>query len=102
MPNTGANHDNLDSVLSQWASIPPPPDCVYKEGACVGRPQEGFFLDGPSQRDPRLQAALACCKVCPVRQPCLEYALGLPWATDFGIWGGTNRNQRRKMRNGNG
>lgn len=97
---TGRNHSNMDTVLSQWAAIPPPPAILEKEGACVGKPQAGFFMDTPSRSDPKMLAALECCKVCPVRQPCLEYALGLPWGIDFGIWGGTNRNQRKKMRNG--
>jgi WhiB family redox-sensing transcriptional regulator len=40
--------------------------------------------------------AKALCAICPVRQPCLDYA-----ATDCeiaGIWGGTTERERRGMR----
>lgn len=100
MPRSGANQHNMDNVLSQWAAIPPPPECLDKEGACVGKPPTGFFLETSSQKHPALLDALSCCEICPVRKPCLEYALGLPWGIDFGIWGGTNRNQRKAMRDG--
>lgn len=89
---------NYDGIITQWISIPPPPDILDKKGACVGKPQEGFFMENSSQTDPRVLEALACCARCPVRKPCLDYAMRIPWASDFGIWGGTNRNQRLKMR----
>ena len=36
------------------------------------------------------------CRRCPVRQPCLDYALAHP--NIVGCWGGTDQRERRQMR----
>lgn len=41
------------------------------------------------------QAAIAICDRCPVRVPCLEYALSIH--EEEGIWGGTTPTDRRLM-----
>ncbi len=53
-----------------------------------------FFPDkGGSTRD-----AKAVCSACPVRGPCLDYALDHD--ETYGIWGGTSERERRRLRRG--
>ena len=40
--------------------------------------------------------ARTVCSTCPVREPCLEAGL---WE-EFGVWGGTNRPERQRLRHG--
>ncbi len=42
--------------------------------------------------------ALKLCGVCEVTTECLDYALAVPEARDFGVWGGTTKGQRTKLR----
>lgn len=55
---------------------------------------DGFH---PGRRTPRrdVSAALALCRRCPVRDQCLNYAIGYqdPW----GIWGGTTEDDRANL-----
>ncbi|MFJ3141660.1 WhiB family transcriptional regulator [Streptomyces halstedii] len=62
----------------------------HEEGICATTDPELFF---PESGAPL--AAIKVCKGCPVRRRCLDYALTAP--EDHGIWGGTTRNQRRRM-----
>jgi WhiB family redox-sensing transcriptional regulator len=45
--------------------------------------------------DEEAEAAKAVCAVCPVRQPCLEYALAN--RERDGVWGGATERERRRM-----
>ncbi len=59
---------------------------------CAQTDPEAFFPEkGGSTRE-----AKAVCKICEVRQECLEYAL----AHDerYGIWGGYSERERRKLK----
>ena len=38
------------------------------------------------------------CVTCPVRQKCLDY--GMETGDEFGIWGGSTRDDRRRIRKG--
>ena len=40
--------------------------------------------------------AKAVCDACPVKEPCLEFALSTN--QDSGVWGGTSEEERRKLR----
>jgi len=42
-----------------------------------------------------VQAAQRICSECPVRGPCLEYALDN--RVDHGVWGGTSERERRRI-----
>lgn len=46
----------------------------------------------------RAAPAVAVCAACPVRQDCLDAALAIPVAHDWGVWGGTLPHERRRMR----
>lgn len=55
-----------------------------------------FFLDENMGRKDHRQTdiAKAICSVCPVRVPCLEFAIN---GDERGIWGGTTEFERRNM-----
>lgn len=59
--------------------------------ACRGA-DPALFFPGPDDDE---TIALGICARCPVRQPCLEYALEA--RERFGIWGGTTERQRRRL-----
>lgn len=64
----------------------------WSEGACRHLPADLFHPDrGESTKD-----AKAVCVACPVRVPCLEWALANH--EKFGIWGGTSERERRRIR----
>jgi WhiB family redox-sensing transcriptional regulator len=42
-----------------------------------------------------LSKAKAICSTCPLKNPCLEYALR---NMEIGVWGGTTENQREELR----
>ncbi len=61
------------------------------DALCAQTDPELFF---PTKSDHGL-VAKEICVACPVRQPCLDYALDY---ADFGIWGGMSVNERRRLR----
>lgn len=65
--------------------------------ACRHEDTELFFPEGTTGPALR-QAALAksICLGCPVRAVCLDWALR--YGVEFGIWGGTDPDQRRTIR----
>ena len=57
---------------------------------------ELFFPIGPAGiARTEIQRAKAICASCPVRQPCLTFALAT--RQEFGIWGGHDENERRLL-----
>lgn len=67
----------------------------HAEAACRGQGTRGWF---PSRG--YLPTGRALCEECPVRQDCLDDALGDP--TRQGIWGGLSEGQRQELRQGRG
>ena len=63
----------------------------HGRGLCVGDDPDVFF---PSQGDPGTRARQICAD-CAVRDNCLKFAID---ADEFGIWGGLDQNERRKLR----
>jgi WhiB family redox-sensing transcriptional regulator len=62
-----------------------------EEGVCAQTDPEAFFPEkGGSTRE-----AKAVCRVCPVREACLNYALDRQ--ERFGIWGGLSERERRQL-----
>ncbi|MEU8249560.1 WhiB family transcriptional regulator [Nonomuraea sp. NPDC048916] len=64
--------------------------------ACLTLDPELFFpisTEGPGQE--QVERAKAICQGCPVRQPCLDYAISTGQA--YGIWGGADPSQRRAL-----
>jgi WhiB family redox-sensing transcriptional regulator len=70
----------------------------WRDGAtCRHHDPELFFPEGtagPAKRE--ADRAKQVCQSCPVRRPCLDFALRHGLA--FGIWGGTTGEERRAMR----
>ncbi len=61
------------------------------EGKCTDIPPSTFFpSDGVG-----VDMARKICHDCPVREPCLEYALIN--RIDHGVWGGTSERERRRI-----
>ena len=62
-----------------------------QKGACRGLDPAIFY---PASDDDAGQAK-SICAICPVREPCLEYALA--HRERDGIWGGATEKERRRM-----
>jgi WhiB family transcriptional regulator, redox-sensing transcriptional regulator len=69
------------------------------DAACRGEDTALFFapnyFEKRPEKDAREQRAKAICEGCPVRAPCLEYALRI--REPHGIWGGLNELERRQL-----
>lgn len=61
------------------------------DAACGGASQNTFFPG----RGESIKAAQEICAGCPVREPCLEYAIAN--REKWGIWGGLSERQRRRI-----
>jgi WhiB family redox-sensing transcriptional regulator len=60
---------------------------------------ETFFpvgTTGPAAA--QTQAAKAICALCPVKDECLEWALGAGSSSEYGVWGGLTEEERRGLR----
>jgi WhiB family transcriptional regulator, redox-sensing transcriptional regulator len=64
-----------------------------KRAACQGIDVETFYP--ASEDDVDAAEAKEVCAGCPVRQPCLEYALVN--REREGVWGGTTERERRRI-----
>jgi len=63
---------------------------------CRDEDPELFFPIGETgAAAAEIQRAKAVCARCPVRRPCLAYALAT--GQEFGIWGGRDENERRLL-----
>lgn len=61
------------------------------EGNCRDESPSLFFpSDGVG-----VEVARRVCATCPVKEPCLEYALAN--GIDHGVWGGTSERERRRI-----
>jgi WhiB family redox-sensing transcriptional regulator len=62
------------------------------EALCAQVDPEVFF---PANDDPATEARRICAR-CPVRRPCLDYALAA--GEEYGIWGGLNPQERKNLK----
>jgi WhiB family redox-sensing transcriptional regulator len=96
-PETTGRDDHVDPE-PWWLGLSPPPgdlDLTWRARARCTDPEvpTRFFFPGRGDIETS-KLAQAFCAECPVREPCLEFAL----ATDaLGIWGGTTELHRQKM-----
>jgi WhiB family redox-sensing transcriptional regulator len=67
--------------------------------SCRGEESSLFFapnyFERKEEKEAREKLAKAICGRCPVREPCLEYALRI--REPHGIWGGMNESERRTL-----
>lgn len=62
-----------------------------QHGACRGTDPDIFYPVSDEEAEP----AKAICATCPVREPCLEYALAT--RERDGVWGGATERERRRL-----
>jgi WhiB family transcriptional regulator, redox-sensing transcriptional regulator len=62
-----------------------------QHAACSGLEPEVFY----PVSDEQTEEAKAICRECPVREPCLDYALAN--RERDGVWGGATERERRRM-----
>ena len=64
---------------------------------CYGTDPAVFYFDDVPARHLQhaVEAARAICESCPVRQPCLEYAV---YHENLGFWGGRTEKERQAIR----
>lgn len=76
-------------------------------GKCRRYPQEWFFGEEhgeglkrhrPTLTSVEVRRAKAICAVCPVLQDCYDHAMLND--EDYGVWGGTTRRDRQRIREG--
>ncbi|WP_214414494.1 WhiB family transcriptional regulator [Sphaerisporangium fuscum] len=67
-----------------------------RRAACRGEDPELFFpISAKGPGHVQHERAKAVCRRCPVRTPCLDYALTT--GQEHGIWGGTDPDERRTV-----
>ena len=74
-------------------------DLWQLKASCRG-PQAAVFFPPTSferkdEKEERELRAKAICQACPVRKPCLDYALRI--REPHGIWGGLNELERKQL-----
>lgn len=70
------------------------------EAACLGHNPELFFPIGESgPAVQQIRDAKAICATCPVRTPCLDWAMEA--GADHGVWGGLSEAERKSWRRRN-
>lgn len=72
---------------------PAPVSEQWMRRAACRRVDTGLFF--PNSQEEVTPEAKAVCAGCPVREPCLQYAMVNDLA---GIWAGTSQRQRRRLR----
>jgi WhiB family transcriptional regulator, redox-sensing transcriptional regulator len=73
-------------------------DLWQAKAACRGPQSSVFFppshFERKEEKEARENRAKAICATCPVRRPCLDYALRI--REPHGIWGGLNEVERKQ------
>jgi len=64
-----------------------------KQAACKNLPTEWWFPDVGGEGE--MKKAVEVCKSCPVKEPCLDWAIA---HEDHGIWGATTPLERKRLR----
>ncbi len=80
-------------------------DLVLDRALCANLPPERFFPFDPGawggriprETDPRWETARKVCQACPVRLPCLAYAISFSTAAYGGMWGGRTPRERKAI-----
>jgi WhiB family redox-sensing transcriptional regulator len=69
------------------------------KAACRGPQAAAFFppssFERKDEKEARETRAKAICAACPVRKPCLDYAIRI--REPHGIWGGLNEVERKQV-----
>jgi WhiB family transcriptional regulator, redox-sensing transcriptional regulator len=73
---------SIDIVIQDWRAF----------AACAETDPDLWFAAGAIEH----KIAKRICRVCPVREQCLAYAMEEP--VDHGLWGGLTERERRRYR----
>lgn len=68
----------------------------YDSALCAQIDHDLFY--GDAGRSDLTNTAKAVCEACPVKTECLDYALAVHPNSDWGVWGGTTKRERAKLR----
>lgn len=90
MPKSRAGYGGVPAFRNEAECGGCEPDLFYPNG--------GYALDVQAAVKAQSEAAKALCRRCPVREPCLEWALSVP--EKFGIWGGMTEDERSDVLKG--
>lgn len=95
LDTTGRVQSHGKHTWSEPENVFPQRPAWQADGLCRGQDVNVFF---PAQggEEFAIQAKKVCAE-CPVKAPCLAYALALNMS---GVWGGTSGADRRKMKRG--
>ena len=77
--------------MDELPTQPTPPDYWQDRAACFGVDPDLFFPITEEEAGP----ALTYCRVCPIREECLAWALKN--GERYGVWGGLTEQQRRRL-----
>jgi len=83
------NVRSLDNIFEKVAGYD---RSWMKDAACTGADTSQFF---PRSKKESFAPAIRICQTCPVKEPCLQYALD---TDQEGVWGGTTRLTRTRMK----
>jgi hypothetical protein len=86
------NDVNIRSLLPIIEKVAGHDRSWMKDAACTGADTSQFF---PRSKKQSFAPAIRICQSCPVKEPCLQYALD---TDQEGVWGGTTRLTRTRMR----
>jgi WhiB family transcriptional regulator, redox-sensing transcriptional regulator len=74
-------------------------DAWQARAACRGPQSSVFFppshFERKDEKEAREARAKTICSTCPVRKPCLDYAIRI--REPHGIWGGLNETERKQL-----
>jgi WhiB family transcriptional regulator, redox-sensing transcriptional regulator len=102
---TGVHVEPQDDALTLWLMTPEAPEVPLKleellhrpewqsHAACRGQGSDLWVADSPGAP---YETHRVVCAGCPVREPCLSYALANKSLKGF--WGGTTERERQKLR----
>lgn len=91
LPSTGLNNRPTSS------EFPTILDPDLDDALCPQTDAAAFFR-GSNATDHEWLSTLRVCAECPVPEKCLDAALEVPEDDDWGVWGGTTRPERKKIR----
>jgi WhiB family redox-sensing transcriptional regulator len=82
----------ITGVLTPVSS---PPVAWRDRAICIGKTDLMFSCTENPYPEERVAEAKELCSMCPVREDCLDFAIGL--REEYGIWGGADYQERRRI-----
>jgi len=96
--NPGMSNGDSAHWNHLMALIPVRNQAWMDDATCAKAGDPNSWFPPPGQVSAESQAAVEVCRTCPVRLPCLEFAIDNN--ERHGIWGGLTKTERAKLRRG--